>query len=103
MKEITVEALKARLDAGEKINLLDVREPHENAEYNIGAQLFPLGNIQAGTIDELEHLRNEEVIIHCRSGKRSAIACMILEQHGFTDTTNVVGGVLAWQEMINKQ
>jgi len=98
MKEITVEALKARLDAGEKINLLDVREPYEYEEYNIGAQLFPLGNIQAGAIDEIEHLRNEEVIIHCRSGKRSATACMILEQYGFTDTTNVVGGVLAWQE-----
>jgi len=98
MKEITVEALKARMDAGEKIHLLDVREPSEYAEFNIGGQLIPLGNIQAMAIDEIEDLRNEEVIIHCRSGKRSATACAFLEQFGFTDTTNVVGGVLAWQE-----
>ncbi len=98
MKEITVEELKARLDAGEKINLLDVREPYEYAEFNIGGQLIPLGNIQANAIDEIEDLRNEEVIIHCRSGKRSATACAILESFGFTNTTNVIGGVLAWQE-----
>ena len=103
MKEITVEELKARLDAGEKINLIDVREPAEYLEYNIGGTLIPLGNIQAGAIDELEDLRNEEVIIHCRSGKRSYTACMLLEQHGFTNTANVVGGVLAWQDMISKQ
>ena len=98
MTEITVEQLKARLDAGEKINLLDVREPSEYAEYNIGAHLIPLGNIQANAIDEIEDLRDQEVIIHCRSGKRSQTACMILEQFGFTNTVNVVGGVLAWQE-----
>jgi len=98
MTEITVEQLKARLDAGEKINLLDVREPSEYAEYNIGAQLIPLGNIQANAIDEIEELRDKEVIIHCRSGKRSQTACLILEQYGFTNTVNVVGGVLAWQE-----
>ncbi len=98
MKEITVEALKARIDAGEKINLIDVREPSEYAEFNIGAQLIPLGNIQANAIDDIEELRNEEVIIHCRSGKRSATACAILEQLGFTNTVNVIGGMLAWQE-----
>ena len=59
MKEITVEELKARLDAGEKINLLDVREPSEYAEFNIGVQLIQLGNIQANAIDEIEDLRNE--------------------------------------------
>jgi rhodanese-related sulfurtransferase len=90
------------LDAGEKINLIDVREPSEYAEYNIGGQLLPLGHIQAMAIDDIEHLRNEEVIIHCRSGKRSYMACMLLEQMGFTNTANVVGGVLAWQELVNK-
>jgi rhodanese-related sulfurtransferase len=102
MKEITVETLKARLDAGEKINLLDVREPSEYAEFNIGGHLIPLGNIQSMAIDDIEHLRNEEVIIHCRSGKRSFTACMLLEQMGFTNTANVVGGVLAWQEKFPK-
>ena len=100
MTEISVEQLKARMDAGEKINLLDVREPHEYAEFNIGGKLFPLGKIQSMQIEDIEDLRNEEVIINCRSGKRSMMACMILEQMGFTNTVNVVGGVLDWQEKI---
>lgn len=98
MQNITVEELKARMDAGEKIHLIDVREPHEYAEYNIGGQLIPLGNIQAMQIDEIENLKNEEVIVHCRSGKRSVTACVFLETMGFTNTVNVVGGVLDWQE-----
>ncbi|MBC7652265.1 MAG: rhodanese-like domain-containing protein [Deinococcales bacterium] len=100
MTEISVEQLKARIDAGEKINLLDVREPQEYAEFNIGGKLFPLGKIQSMQIEDIEDLRNEEVIINCRSGKRSMMACMILEQMGFTNTVNVVGGVLDWQEKI---
>ncbi len=98
MTEISVENLKTRMDAGEKINLIDVREPNEYAEFNIGALLFPLGKIQGMQIEDIEDLRNEEVIIHCRSGKRSMMACMMLEQMGFTNTVNVVGGVLDWQE-----
>ena len=100
MTEISVEQLKARLDAGEKINLLDVREPQEYAEFNIGGKLFPLGKIQSMQIEDIEDLRNEEVIINCRSGKRSMIACMMLEQMGFINTVNVVGGILDWQEKI---
>lgn len=100
MTEISVEQLKARMDAGEKLNLLDVREPNEYAEFNFGAPLFPLGKIQSMQIEDIDHLRNEEVIINCRSGKRSMMACMLLEQMGFTNTVNVVGGVLDWQEKI---
>lgn len=98
MNHITVQELKARMDAGEKLNLIDCREPQEYAEFNIGAQLIPLGKIQSMQIDELEDLRNEEVIIHCRSGQRSMMACMFLEQMGFTNTCNVTGGILAWKE-----
>ncbi len=98
MRSITVEQLKARMDAGEKIHLIDVREPDEYKEFNIGAQLVPLGKIQSMQVDELEDLKNEEVIIHCRSGKRSMTACLFLETLGFTNTVNVEGGVLAWQE-----
>ncbi|MEI9808138.1 MAG: rhodanese-like domain-containing protein [Bacteroidota bacterium] len=103
MHNITVEELKSRMDAGEKIHLIDVREPHEYAEYNIGGQLVPLGKIQTMQIDELEDLKNEEVIIHCRSGKRSVTACLFLETLGFTNTVNVVGGVLDWQEKFDKK
>ncbi|OSZ78583.1 NADH oxidase [Chitinophagaceae bacterium IBVUCB1] len=98
MQEITVEQLKERVAAGEKLNVIDVREPDEYKEYNIGAKLIPLGNILSMQVDELEDLKNEELIIHCRSGKRSMQACMVLEQMGFTNTVNVTGGVLAWQE-----
>lgn len=98
MQEITVEQLKNRIAAGETLNVIDVREPEEYAEYNIGAKLIPLGNIMSMQIEDLEDLKNQELIIHCRSGKRSAQACMVLEQVGFTNTVNVVGGVLAWQE-----
>lgn len=98
MQEITVEQLKNRIAAGEMLNVIDVREPEEYAEYNIGAKLIPLGNIMSMQIEDLEDLKNQELIIHCRSGKRSAQACMVLEQVGFTNTVNVVGGVLAWQE-----
>ena len=98
MKTITVEDLKAKLDAGEKINLVDVREPHEHAAFNIGGQLFPLGLVQSLQLDEIEHLKNEEVFIYCRSGNRSGQACLMLEPCGFTNVINVVGGMLAWQE-----
>jgi len=98
MKNITVEELKERIDRGEKINLIDCREPHEYEEANLGARLIPLGKIQTMQIEEIEDLRDEEVIIHCRSGKRSAMACLMLEQMGFTNTYNVVGGILDWQE-----
>lgn len=98
MKNITVEELKARLDAGEKINLIDCREPNEYAEFNIGGKLVPLGKIQTMQTEELDDLKEEEVIVHCRSGQRSMMACMFLDTLGFTNTVNVTGGILAWQE-----
>ena len=98
MKNITVEELKARLESGEKINLIDVREPHEYEEANLGGRLYPLGKIQTMQVEELEDLKDEEVIVHCRSGKRSAMACQVLDMLGFKDTYNLEGGILAWQE-----
>lgn len=98
MQTITVEDLKKRLDAGEKVNIVDVREPHEHAEFNIGGQLIPLGRVQRMDIDELDALKNQEVVVYCRSGNRSGQACNILDTMGFTNTRNLVGGMLAWQE-----
>lgn len=98
MQEITVDELKSRVDAGEKLNVIDVREPNEYAEANIGAKLIPLGNVMSMQVDDLEDLKNEEVIVHCRSGMRSAQACLMLDQMGFTNTKNVVGGILAWKD-----
>lgn len=98
MDTITVHQLKERLDNGEKLLLIDCREPAEYEEYNIGATLIPLGDIQNGTLGPLEGKKEEEVIIHCRSGKRSAAACLHLETLGFKKTVNVEGGILAWKE-----
>jgi rhodanese-related sulfurtransferase len=103
MQNITVEELKQRIDSGEKINLVDCREPHEYEEANLGGRLVPLGKFQTMQVDELEDLKEEEVIIHCRSGKRSMMACMMLDQMGFTNTKNVVGGILEWHEKFGKK
>jgi rhodanese-related sulfurtransferase len=100
MENITVEEVKKRMEAGEKLNLVDVREPFENAEFNIGGVLLPLGDIQAMAVDEIENLKDEEVICYCRSGNRSGQACMILEMMGFTNTKNLTGGMLAWQQKL---
>lgn len=98
MTTITAEELKQRLDAGEKLHILDVREPHENAEFNIGGLLFPLGKVQIMQLDEIEDLKGEELIVYCRSGNRSGQACAILDTAGFTNTRNLVGGMLNWRE-----
>jgi len=94
MTTITVEELKTRLDAGEKINIIDVREPHENAEFNIGGLLFPLGKVQTMQLDEIDNLKDEELIVYCRSGNRSGQACQILDMAGFKNTKNLVGEML---------
>ena len=98
MQSITVEEVKARLDNGEKLNLLDVRQPSENAEFNIGGMLFPLGKVQAMDISEIEDLKDQEVICYCRSGNRSTQACNILDMLGFKNTKNLTGGMLDWRE-----
>ena len=100
MQTITAEELKARLDAGEQLNIIDVREPHEHAEFNIGGTLVPLGKVQTMQIDELEPLKDQELIVYCRSGNRSGQACLLLETMGFTNTKNLVGGMLNWREKI---
>ncbi len=98
MTIITPEEVKQRLDSGEKLNLIDVREPHENAEFNIGGKLLPLGKIQSLQIEDIEDLKNEEVILYCRSGNRSGMAAQMLDLAGFTNTKNLAGGMLAWRD-----
>ena len=98
MIRINKEDIKARLDAGEKLSLIDVREPDEHAEYNIGGILLPLGNIQMMQIDEIDELKNEEIICYCRSGNRSMQACLMLETFGFTNVKNLEAGMTGWIE-----
>jgi len=98
MTTISIEELQNRLNAGEKLNILDVREPHENSEFNIGGLLLPLGQIQSMQLDEIENWKEEEVIVYCRSGNRSGQACLILAAAGFTNVKNLTGGMLHWRE-----
>ena len=103
MTNITPEEVKKRLDAGEKLNIVDVREPHENADFNIGGTLIPLGKIQSMQVDEIEDLKDKEVIFYCRSGNRSGQACMFLDAIGFKNTRNLTGGMLSWEEKFGRQ
>ena len=98
MTIINVDEVKARLDAGDKLNLVDVREADERAEFNIGGTFLPLGNIQMMQVDDIEHLKNEEVICYCRSGNRSMQASLMLETFGFSNVKNLQGGMNAWRE-----
>lgn len=98
MKTISVEEVKARIESGEQFNILDVREPHENIEFNIGGKLIPLGTIQTMQLDDIEEWKSEEVIVYCRSGNRSGQACLMLEMAGFTNVKNLTGGMLEWRD-----
>jgi len=98
MQNITVEQLKARMDAGDQLNLLDVREDIERNEFNIGGLHFRLRRIQDMAIEEIEDLKDKEVICYCRSGNRSQMACAMLEHLGFKNTYNLTGGMLDWTE-----
>jgi rhodanese-related sulfurtransferase len=96
MQDITVQELKKRMDSGENITVIDVREPYEYAEFNIGALLIPLGDLP-GKIDDLKEHLNNEIVVHCRSGHRSAGAKNFLVQQGFTNVRNLLGGMMDWQ------
>jgi rhodanese-related sulfurtransferase len=98
MQPISVEELKERIDAGESIHLLDVREPGEHEDFNIGGTLLPLGQIRNMQTDDIDDWKDAEVVCYCRSGNRSGQACMILESAGFTNVKNLTGGMMAWQD-----
>jgi rhodanese-related sulfurtransferase len=98
MEHISAETLKERLENQEKVQLLDVREDHEHAEFNIGGVHIPLGKISLMEIDAIEPFKNEEIICYCKSGKRSLNACMLLETFGFTQVKNLTGGMMEWQQ-----
>ncbi|MBB6003931.1 rhodanese-like domain-containing protein [Arcicella rosea] len=96
--DITVEELKERIDKGENFNFLDVREEYEFDEQNLGAKLIPLGELP-DRLDEIEAWKEEEVIVHCRSGARSGNAKAFLTAQGYTNVRNVLGGILAYNKL----
>ena len=95
MADITPAELKERLANGEKPFILDVREDWEHQEQNLGGVNIPLGALP-DKLDELEDHKNDEIIVHCRSGARSASAKAFLTQQGFTNVRNLTGGILAY-------
>ena len=96
--EIQVEELKRRLDAGEDLFVLDVREPHEYQICNIKGHLIPLGDLPK-RVHELDSSR--EIVAHCRSGVRSGKAVAFLQQAGFKKVHNLAGGILAWADRVD--
>ncbi|RMH09077.1 MAG: rhodanese [Nitrospirae bacterium] len=96
---ITVRELKERLDRGDKIFLLDVREPHEHSLAKIdGSVLIPLGSLPQ-SLDQLD--RNAEIVAYCHRGMRSADAVGFLLQQGFSNVKNLIGGIDAWSVEID--
>jgi len=98
VSEIQVEELKRRLDAGDDLFVLDVREPHEYQICNLGGHLIPLGDLPR-RVNELDSSR--EIVAHCRSGVRSAKAVAFLQQAGFRKVHNLAGGILAWADRVD--
>jgi rhodanese-related sulfurtransferase len=99
MKEITVQELKARLDQGDDLQLIDVREDNERAFTNIGGDHIPMGTI-VGNMDKIS--KEKDVVIYCRSGSRSGQVVNFLEMnHGFKNLINMKGGILAWADQID--
>ena len=98
MKEITVKELKRKLDKQEDFQLIDVREEFEYEVSNLNGENIPLG----GLLLEVEKIATDKpVIIHCRSGARSAAAIMQLEAQGFSKLYNLKGGIVAWAQEID--
>ena len=96
--EITPKELKARLDRGDDLFILDVREPHEYQICHLHGHLIPLGDLPR-RVSELDSSR--EIVAHCRSGKRSADAVAFLKQAGFKKIWNLKGGILAWSDEVD--
>ena len=98
--EIEVTEVKEKLDRGDKFVLIDVREPHEHQICNIpAAKLIPLGEVgkRLGELDP-----EADIVIHCKSGMRSARACGILRAAGFKHVRNMKGGILAWSDQVDR-
>jgi len=98
MKEITSKELHGRLAAGEDIILIDVREPYEHEEFNIGGINIPVTELPF-RIEEVRQHGDQEIILYCQSGNRSMLAQKLLAtQFNIVNTLNLVGGARAWRE-----
>ncbi len=97
-EDITCREVKNRLEKQEKFHFIDVREEFEHEENNIGAQLIPLGDLP-NRLAEIEHMKNEEIVVHCKSSGRSGRAKVFLTNQGYTNVRNMIGGITAYMEL----
>ena len=95
MEDITVSELKERLERGEKFHFIEFREEWEYEEDNLGADNIPLGEL-AHQLSQLEKIKDEEIVVHCRSGARSGNATKFLQITGFTKVRNALASILAF-------
>lgn len=98
MKEITVQELKQMMDNKDDFQLIDVRESYEFDTCNLGGKLIPMGEVM-GSIEEI--VKDKKVVVHCRSGARSATVCQLLTSQGYDNVYNLKGGILAWSDEID--
>jgi molybdopterin/thiamine biosynthesis adenylyltransferase/rhodanese-related sulfurtransferase len=96
--QISVKELKSRIDAGEDVLILDVREPYEYQIANIGGKLIPQNDVPQ-RLAEID--RDREIVVQCRSGQRSQRIAEFLQQSGYQKVTNLAGGILAWADEID--
>lgn len=98
MKEISVQELKELKDSQADFQLIDVREENEYEVAEIGGELIPMATVP----DNLDKIaKDKQVVVHCRSGKRSGNIVNYLESQGFDNVVNLAGGILAWSDEID--
>ncbi len=102
MEDITVEELKKRKVEAEKLTIIDVREDWEHQQNNIGGLNIPMGAIPM-RLDELESMKDQEVIVYCRTGNRSGKIKQFLQQQGFDQVRNLLGGIEEYQLTIDDE
>jgi rhodanese-related sulfurtransferase len=95
--DITPKELKEKIDNGDDFVLIDVREPNEHEDFNVGGQLIPVKTIPARIV-ELEAQKDAEIVVYCRSGARSGMAQRFMQENGFSNVRNLTGGMLGWQD-----
>ena len=98
--QLSVIELKQRIDAGEDVYILDVREPYEYQIANIGGKLIPISEVPQ-RLAEID--RDREVIVQCRSGARSQKVAEFLQLAGYPKVVNLAGGILAWADQIDRK
>jgi rhodanese-related sulfurtransferase len=99
--EIDCHSLKARLDAGEQLRLVDCREPHEHEIVHLPqAQLLPMSEL-GGRVAELEPFRGQPVVVHCHHGGRSLRVVQWLREQGFDQAQSLAGGIDEWAVAID--